>query len=395
MSADPKAEKPVQTSPRETSRLRRLARRAAPFLVLIVAGGGVAGWVLAGRMESKAETKAAEPANPARPVLVRVAARERLAQPRVLVGTVRARVEADHGFRIAGKLAERRVQMGDRVKAGAPLALLDETDLRLSRQSAEAELEAARATLKQAELERERIAELRNRGWSTDQAAERQRASVAEAQGRVARAERQVELAVNAQSYAVLKADHDGIVIGLSAEAGQVVAAGQPIVRLARDGDREVQVAVPEQDLDFARAARAEAALWSEPNRPYAAQLRELSPNADSATRTFQARFNMPGIAADSPLGMTATLTLSPVDDASGIRLPLAAILDQGAGPQVFVVAPGSGELRLRPVTIRAYEAREVLIGKGVEEGEAIVVLGVHTLRDGQKVRTRNEARSG
>ncbi|WP_150285759.1 efflux RND transporter periplasmic adaptor subunit [Rhabdaerophilum calidifontis] len=395
--SDPETTSPATAAAESAAaapRGRRFLRRAAPIALLVLAGGGAAGWALASRPEVRPAASQAA-ADPTRPVLVRVAKRERLQQPRVLVGTIRARVEADQGFRVGGKLAERHVQVGDRVRAGTPLAVLDETDLRLARESAEAELAAARASARQAELERDRIAELRAKGWSTDQAADRQRAAVAEAMGRVARAERQVELAVNSQSYAVLKAEHDGIVIALSAEAGQVVAAGQAIIRLARDGAREVQVAVPEQDLAFARQARAEAALWSEPARPYPAALRELTPNADAATRTFQARFQLDGLPADSPLGMTATLTLAPSEAASAIRVPLSAILDQGNGPHVFVVDPASGVLALTPVTLLSFDAREAVIGAGLDEGARVVTLGVHTLRAGQKVRTLDDSRLG
>jgi RND family efflux transporter MFP subunit len=379
---------PTSPSARPPGRLRRLA----PLALLLLAGAAMAGWVFSARSPDKAQ---ADGKGLARPVQVARVHYAPLNPPRVLVGTVRARVESDIGFRVAGKIGLRKVQAGDRVKAGAVLAALDDTDLRLARESAEAELAAARSSAKQAELERDRIADLRRKGWSTEQAAERQNAVYDEASGRVSRAQRQVEISTNAQSYAELRAEADGVVIGVFAEAGQVVAAGQTVLRLARDGDREAQVAVPEQDLDFARRAGATAALWSDATVLFPAALRELSPNADAATRTFQARYTITGLAPDAPLGMTATLTLTAGGGKKGARLPLAAILNEGGGAEVYVVETSSGQLQRRPVTVLTYDARHAVVGEGLAEGDLVVTLGVHTLRAGLKVRPLPEAKIG
>lgn len=330
-----------------------------------------------------------------RPVLVQKVALAPAKAPRILVGTLRARIEGDQGFRIGGKIARREVQLGDRVKAGSVLASLDETDLNLQRESALAELAAARSVEKQAEIERDRISALRKQGWSTDQALDRQKSVMDEAIGRRSRAERQVELATNAQSYSQLVAENDGIVIAVFAEAGQVVAAGQAIVRIARDGDREAQVAIPEQDLDEARSDRAEVALWSEPGKLYSAKLRELSPNADPATRTFQARFLVEDLAPDAPLGMTVTLRLSDTSRERVARVPISAIFNQGAGTEVFVLAGDGQTLEKRPVTVIGYDSHEALVSAGLSEADQVVTLGIHKLRDGQRVRTVSNARLG
>lgn len=370
----------------------RKARRLVPAAILILAGAGAASWALAGKAPEKiASTTEA----PVRPVQVQVVRIEPLTQPRILVGTLRARVEGDHGFRVAGKIAARKVQAGDRVKAGMVLASLDETDFRLSREQAEAELAAARSSARQAELERDRVAELRRKGWSTDQVTERQKAAFDEAVGRVKRAERQVELATNAQSYADIKADADGTVIGVYAEAGQVVSAGQAIFRIARDGDREAQVAIPEQDLLLARQARPEVSLWSDAKTAHKASLRELSPNADPATRTFQARYTVEGLAADAPLGMTVTLSLSGAGATQGARIPLSAILNEGGGSEVFVIEKASGALARKSVKVLSYDTRQAVIGEGIADGDLVVTLGIHTLRAGQKVRALGDAKPG
>lgn len=367
-------------------------KRIASLTVLALAALVGIGYAFQGR-PGKPETK--QEATLERPVQVRKVTLAPVKAPKILVGTVRARVELDQGFRVSGKIAERKVQVGDRIKAGSVLATLDATDFRLQRESAEAELAAALASEKQAQAELQRVVDLRKQGWSTEQALDRQRATAEEAQGRRKRAERQVEIGRNAQSYAVLVAEADGIITALLAEAGQVVAAGQPVFRLARDGEREAQVSIPEHYLEEARTGAAQASLWSAPGALHPAHLRELSPNADAATRTFAARFSLPDLAADAPLGMTVTLNLSAKQALEAVRVPLSAILDEGAGAEVYVVDLATNQLKRQPVSIMAYEAREALVGAGLNDNDLVVTLGVHKLRTGQKVRTLPEAKNG
>jgi RND family efflux transporter MFP subunit len=369
------------------------SRRAIGIAALIAAGGAAAYWFGFARPGLQAEKQVAEPASN-RPVLVQKVSLQPTRATRVLVGTLRARVEADQGFRIGGKVAERLVQAGDRVKKGQVMARLDASDLSLQRETAEAELAAAKASERSASAELGRVTELRQKGWSTEQILDRQRAALEEATGRRLRAEGSVELARNAQSYAELRAVADGIVLAAQAEPGQVVAAGQAIVRVARDGDREAQVAVPERDIEDLPKARAEAALWTDPNQLHRALLRELSPNADPATRTFQARFSLPDLAPDAPLGMTVTLNLKPAEEIRLARVPLSAILNEGKGAEVFVVG-GDGELKRKAVEIRSLEARDALVAGGLNEGDQIVILGIHTLKPGQRVRAVTELRLG
>lgn len=382
---------------RRPARLASRARRFVPLAIALLAGAGAAGWALNSKSEDKAPEKTAAISSDAltRPVQVQIVQLKPMSQPKLLVGTLRARIETDQGFRVAGKISARLVQVGDRVKAGTLIARLDSTDFRLSRESAEAELEAARSSARQAEQELDRIAELRRKGWSTDQASDRQRAARDEAAGRVKRAERQVELTTNTQSYADLVAESDGIITSLAAEIGQVVAAGQTVVRIARDGDREALVALPEQDLHLARNGKATGELWSEPGRSYAATLRELSPNADPGTRTFAARFTLAGIAPDAPLGMTATVSMAPPEARNVARIPLSAVMNQGQGTEVFVVERETGLLARRKVEVASLDARHAVVTSGLADGDVVVTLGVHTLRAGQKVRTLADSRQG
>lgn len=358
-------------------------KRAAIALTLLVVGGAGIGYALSEKPKKLDEAAKALD----RPVLVRKVLLGPGKPPRVLVGTLRARVEGDQGFRVAGKIAERRVQAGDRVKTGAILAILDSTDLRLQREAAEAELTAAKSAELQASAELQRVIDLRKQGWSTEQTLDRQKATRDETTGRRTRAERQLEIALNSQSYAQLSAASDGVVTLTYAEAGQVVSAGQPILRIAQDGNREALVAIPELALEEARAGTAEVALWTGAEKTYPARLRELSPSADPATRTFAARYVITGLPADAALGMSVTLNLLDKEQAMVARVPLSSVLNQGGGSVVFVFDTASKTLQRLPVNVLSYDSREAKVSGVLKEGDQVAALGVHKLVDGQKVR--------
>jgi RND family efflux transporter MFP subunit len=339
---------------------------------------------LSGCSESKSQAKK-EP--PQRPVLAQQVRYEPATQERSFVATVRPRIESDLGFRVGGKVARRLVEVGETVKSGQVLATLDEADLRLQLDQAQAELRAARGSRKQALAELQRGEVLQTRGWTTKASLEKQQAAADEADGRVLRAERAVSLAENSLAYASLRADADGVVTATAVEPGQVIAAGQTAIRVARLKEKEAVVAVPEALVDRLAKGKATVSLWSQPDRVYTAHLRELSPGADAATRTYQARFTIPDAGDDVRFGMTATVELS--DPASGqvARLPLSAVLDAGEGPTLFVVDKETGALEHKPIEVMGYEARNVLVKSGVNEGEWVVALGTQKLDTAQKVR--------
>ncbi len=323
---------------------------------------------------------------PERPVLVQTVSLEPRVAERSFVATVRPRIESDLGFRVAGKVARRLVDVGAVVKAGQPLAELDSVDLGLQREQSAAEMRAARAALAQAEAEFTRTSSLIRDGWSTPSNLDRQRAAVEEARGRVIRAERAVSLAENALSYAVLTADADGAVTATMIEPGQVVSAGQPAVRLARTAEKEAQVAVPEALIGAVRESSARISLWSNPDRTYSGRLRELSPSADPTTRTYLARFTIDEAGPEVDLGMTATVTVGSAVQDRIVRLPLSALFNQGQGPAVWVVE-ADGKPALRPVSVAGYEARDVLIAGGLKQGDKVVTLGVQKIDPGQPVK--------
>ena len=328
----------------------------------------------------------AQKAEPTRPVLVATAHYEAESPERSFVGTIRPRIEADMGFRVPGKVARRLVEVGESVDVGQPLATLDEVDLKLQAEQADAELHAATGVLAQAAAAETRAKDLRVKGWTTDAQLDQAKAAADEARARLNRAERSVDLTKNSLSYATLVADSRGVVTATLIEPGQVVAAGQTAIRVARFGEKEAVVAIPETLLGRAKEGTASVTLWSEPNKKYAAKLREIAPTADPATRTYLAKFSLPGADDRVSLGMTATLTLADPATQRVARLPLSALFNEGGAPSFYIV-DDKGDVTLKPVTIKAYESNDVVITGGVDEGDKVVALGVQKLDPTQKVR--------
>jgi RND family efflux transporter MFP subunit len=323
---------------------------------------------------------------PSRPVLVATAHYEAETPERSFVGTIRPRIESDLGFRVAGKVAKRLVEVGQTVDVGQPLATLDEVDLKLQAEQAQAERSAATGVLAQAAAAEQRANELRGKGWATDAQMDQSRAAADEARARLNRAERSVELTKNSLSYATLISDARGVVTATLVEPGQVVAAGQSAIRLARFAEKEAVVAIPETLVGRSKSGVASVTLWSEPNKKYVARLREIAPSADPATRTYLAKFSLPDADDQVSLGMTATLTLADHASERVARLPLSALFNEGAGPSFYVV-DDKGAVTLKSVTVKAYESNDVVITGGVEEGAKVVALGVQKLDPTQKVR--------
>src|SRR5712675_3789350 len=274
---------------------------------------------------------AAEKVGPSRPVLVATVHYEAESPERSFVGTIKPRIETDMGCRVPGKVAKRLVEVGQTVDVGQPLATLDEVDLKLQAEQAEAELRAATGVLAQAAAAETRARELRAKGWTTDAQMDQAKAAADEARARLNRAQRSVELTNNSLSYATLVADTRGVVTATLIDAGQVVASGQTAVRVARFAEKEAVVAIPETLVGRAKDGVASVSLWSEPNKKYAARLREIAPNADPATRTYLAKFSLPDADDAVSLGMTATLTLSDAATERVAKLPLSALFSQGS----------------------------------------------------------------
>ncbi|HBX9791987.1 efflux RND transporter periplasmic adaptor subunit [Klebsiella pneumoniae] len=287
-----------------------------------------------------------------RPPLVRVATVERAeAGSRAFTGVVVARTQSDLGFRVAGKVLERRVETGQSVKRGQLLLRLDPADLALQAQSQQRAVDAARA---RADL------------------------SAAQAQANVAQ---------NATGYAGLLADADGVVVETLAEPGQVVSAGQVVIRLARAGQREARVQLPET-LRPAVGSEALAKRYGSESQPVTATLRLLSDAADATTRTFEARYVLNGALANAPLGSTVTLRIGN-DQAPGqvLAVPLASVYDPGNGPGVWRIASRPATVSWQPVTVLGLDDETARVTGPLKPGEPIVALGAHLLHQGEAVR--------
>src|ERR1700731_2364706 len=321
-----------------------------------------------------------------RPVLVATVHYEAQSRSRSFAGTIRPRIEADMGFRVPGKVAKRLVEVGQTVDLGQPLATLDEIDLKLQAEQADAEFHAATGVLAQAAATETRAKDLRVKGWTTDAQLDQAKAAADEARARLNRAERSVELTKNSLSYATLVADTRGVVTATLIDAGQVVASGQTAIRVARFAEKEAVVAIPETLLGRAKEGTASVTLWSEPDKKYAAKLREVAPSADPATRTYLAKFSLPDAGDSVSLGMTATLTLADPATPRVARLPLSALYSQGGDPSLYIV-DSNGDVALKPVTVKSYESNNVVISGGVDEGAKVIALGVQKLDPAQKVR--------
>src|SRR6266567_2405476 len=309
---------------------------------------------------------------------------------RTFTGIVEARVQSDLGFRVAGKILQRSVDVGQRVQKGQPLMRLDPEDLRLSAAAQQANVEAARAKYTQAKADETRSGMLVKSGVISPREYDQDRAALDSAKAQLEAAEAQARVSNNSSEYAILLADADGVIVRTLSEPGQVVAAGQTVIQLAHDGPREALINLPEgvrPDL----GAIASARLYGQ-DQMYQASLRQLSDAADPASRTFEARYVLEGEAASAPLGSTVTITLvtKPTFGTQSVRVPVAAVYDRGGGPGVWVVDDKS-EVKFRSVQIASIGQEEVVVSRGVDAGEKVVALGAHLLHEGQVVNPANE----
>jgi multidrug efflux system membrane fusion protein len=302
-------------------------------------------------------------------------------------GEVRPRYETRLGFRVGGKMTERLVEVGSRVRAGQPIARLDPRDLELALDSAKAQvaqLETER-TLAQADLARYR--DLRAKNFISQAEFERRQSAFDTAAARLDAARAQTAQSANQRGYALLVADTAGVITALEAEAGQVVSAGQTVARLARPGDREIAIAVPETQRALLSDSNGYAVtLNAYPGRSWKGRLREVTPMADPATRTYAARISMLDAGEEVELGMSARVSLRSARTDSRVELPLAAIYSKGDATQVWLIDSG-GSVRLQTVKAGGVRADRVLIDSGLDPGDLVVVAGAQLLRPGQHVR--------
>lgn len=332
-------------------------------------------------------SKAPPPAEPVRSVKLLTVAPSAMSAQESYAAEVRARVDATQGFRVAGKLLQRHVEVGQRVRAGQLLMELDPADLRLSAEAAQAQISAAQTQRDLAAADLRRYQDLREQGFVSGAEIERRSASLAAAEASLRQARAQAAVQGNQAAYAQLRADAPGVVVSLAAEVGQVVAAGAPVVRVARDGARDVVFSVPEGRIGTVKVGQpAQVTLWGNGSEALTGSIREVAASADPASRTFQVRVALPAD-AQVLLGSTAQVTLAPAGTlAQALRLPTAALARVGSDTAVWVFDAASGTVQPRTVTVEAADGNTVVVTQGLQPGEEIVAAGVHVLSAGQKV---------
>jgi RND family efflux transporter MFP subunit len=328
------------------------------------------------------------PAPPPRPVQLMQVRAGGAAATTVFAGEVRPRYESDLGFRIGGKVVARSVDVGARVERGQVLARLDPADVQLQADAQRAAAAAAATEYRFAQSEFDRYQNLYRQKFVSESALDQKRNALDVARAKHNQAQAQLAVTRNQAGYATLVAPDRGVITAVSVEAGQVVAAGQTVMRLAREEEREVAISVPEGRIgELGSAGAIAVVLWAHPRKLYPARVREVAPAVDPVTRTFAVRVSVLEPDAALQWGMTANVVLQGDDAPGAVLLPLTSVYRSDGTPAVWVFDPQTGTVRLRAVELAQYREDGVVVRAGLEPGEWVVTAGVHKLRDGEVVR--------
>ncbi|MBC3936529.1 efflux RND transporter periplasmic adaptor subunit [Undibacterium sp. CY7W] len=330
-------------------------------------------------------SKAPEKVEVIRPVRVIVAGVSDSSASLELSGEVRPHIESRLGFRVPGKILARKVELGTAVKRGQVLMQLDPQDIALAQMQAKAALTSAESNRDLAAAELKRYQELRTKNFVAASVLGSKEVAYKAAQATFEQAQAAYKNQLNQSSYTSLVADIDGVVTALEAEIGQVVAAGTPVVRVAQSGAMDVVVGIPENAINAIKQfSDIQIRLWADSGKAIAGKIRELSPLADPATRTYLAKISLPADVQDVRLGMTATVSLRTGSERDVIRLPMTALFQEKGVSSVWVVQDGVA--KLVPVQLGGTSGETVIIANGITKGQAVVTAGVNLLKPGQKV---------
>ena len=302
-------------------------------------------------------------------------------------GEVKARIESRLGFRVGGKLVARHVELGQRVKAGQLLAEIDAQDYRLSVDTARAQINAAVTNRDLAAADYKRYKELRDKEFISGAELERRETTLKAAQAQVDQAQAQLSAQTNQVGYSKLLADKAGVVTGIDAEAGQVVSAGMPVLRLAQDGPRDVLFAVPEDKVaSLQRGQHVQVKFWGSEEQ-HKASVHEIAASADPVTRTFSVRVALMG-QVTAPLGSTATVSMesNTATSVQKIKLPTSALRQEGGKTMVWVLDMATMTVTSQEIQVTTADGNEAVVNSGLQAGQQVVVAGVHVLSPGQKV---------
>ena len=300
-------------------------------------------------------------------------------------GTVSGRYETRLAFQVGGQILSRNVNVGAHVRAGDVLMVIDARDVQQQANATSAAAQAARSRYELARTERARYEQLYAAQAISEAMLDQYRTNERAAEAAYRQAVAQDTASHNALGYTNLVAGADGVISNITAEEGQIIAAGQTVMTLTQEGEREIEIAVPESHLaEVSVGMPAAVALWAN-SAAYTGTLRELSPVPDAATRTYTARIALTDAPADLPLGMTARVRLG-ASVQEGAAIPLSALYQTGDTAQVYVVEDDA--VHLVPVTVTAFRTNDALV-TGLPQGARIVTAGVHQLHEGEKVRTK------
>jgi RND family efflux transporter MFP subunit len=310
---------------------------------------------------------------------------------------VRARTESRLGFRVAGKMVSRQAEAGQRVRVGQVLAQLDAGDLRLGQEAAAAAAQAATTQYELAAAEFKRFQELRAQGFISAWELERRESQLKATKAQAEQARAQADVQRNQAGYAALTATASGVITGIEAEPGTVLAAGTPVMRLAHDGPRDAVFAVPEDGvaavrLLLGRKDALQVRTWGAQGT-LPATVREVAAAADPATRTFQVKADLGGAAVQ--LGQTLTVSIALPPRQGITKLPLTAVMQQQGQTAVWLVDPASMTVKVQPVAVAGAEGNDVIVSSGLSPGQVVVTAGVHVLTPGQKVKYYAAAEPG
>ena len=329
--------------------------------------------------------KGKPPQEPVRAVKVMTVGESASASDVEFSGEVRARIESNLGFRVAGKLLSRPVEIGQRVKAGALLAQIDPQDYRVTAEAAAAQLVAAQTNRDVAGADFKRYQDLHAQGFISAAELQRREAAYVSAQAQWKQAQAQSSVQGNQSGYTQLLADGSGIVTAVEASAGQVVAAGQPVVRLALDGPRDVVFSVPEDKLAQVKPGdKVKVRQWVD-GQVLEAVVRDVSASADSVTRSFMAKAALPK-EANPVLGSTVTVSMALASAAKTIKLPTSALRLEAGATSVWVLEPSTMTVKAQAIEVNTADGNDVVVTSGLQNGDQVVLSGVHVLTSGQKV---------
>ncbi|GJJ01967.1 hemolysin secretion protein D [Duganella rhizosphaerae] len=331
-------------------------------------------------------SKPAEKTEDIRPVRAIVLASSDVDVNAEFSGEVRARVESRLAFRVGGKIVTRKVDVGTLVKHGQVLMQLDPQDLQLSQAQALAGLRAAETNRDLAKAELKRYQELRSKNFVSQAVLDAKDSTYKAAQANVDASQAAYRGQSNQAGYASLVSDVDGVVTAVDAEVGQVVQPGTPVVRVAKQGEKEIVIGLPEDKVEtLRRVPDVQVRLWADPKNAVAGKIREISPVADPSTRTYTVKVSIPDSLAEAKLGMTAVVQFASKTATPQIKVPLTALYYEKSASSVWVVE--GGVVKLVPVTIAGAAGNDIVLGSGVKVGQTVVTAGVNLLKPGQKVK--------